>query len=129
MATKTNTKAKSDEEIIAAIMQTATLKEAAEVLQMPTRTLYDRMQARQFRATYQEAKNDVLRQAVKNINGKLASAIDTIAEIMTDSEVNAAVRLQAAQTMMSNAAKFAELVNNGETAAIETANPWAFADE
>lgn len=129
MATRTNTKAVSDEEIIAAIIQAGTIKEAAATLNTAPRTIYDRMQDRQFRAAYQEAKNDILRQAVKNINSKLSAAVDAVAEIMTDHDVNAAVRLQAAQTIISNAVKFAGLVNSGESTALDTADPWAFAEE
>lgn len=129
MSTRKNAKAISDEEIIAAILQAGTIKEAAAALEMPSRTIYDRMQERSFRAAYQEAKNDILRQAVKNLNSKLSAAVDAVAEIMTNSEVNAAVRLQAAQTIISNAVKFAGLVSSGESTALDTANPWAFAEE
>lgn len=129
MATRTNTKAVSDEEIIAAIIQAGTVKEAAATLNIAPRTICDRMKDRQFRAAYQEAKNDILRQAVKNINSKLSAAVDAVAEIMTDHDVNAAVRLQAAQTIISNAVKFAGLVNSGESTALDTADPWAFAED
>lgn len=42
------------------------------------------------------------------------AAIDAVAEIMTDKEVNAAVRLQAAQTIINNAGKFAERLTKDE---------------
>ena len=129
MATRKNTKAISDEEIIAAILQAGTIKAAAASLDMPTRTIYDRMQERSFRAAYQEAKNDILRQAVKNLNEKLSSAVDSVSQIMTDSEVNAAVRLQAAQTIISNAVKLAGLVSSAESTALETMNPLAFLND
>lgn len=43
------------------------------------------------------------------------AAIDAVAEIMTDKEVNAAVRLQAAQTIINNAGKFADRLTKDES--------------
>ena len=70
-----------------------------------------------------EAKNDIIRKAVYSINQKLAAAIDSVSEIMTDKDVNPAVRLQAAQVIINNAGKFADRLTAEETASRETANP------
>ena len=104
----------SDEKIIAAILQHGTMKEAAEAAGISTRTIYDRMGNREFRALYMAAKNDIIRKAVCSINEKLAQAIDAVAEIMTDHDNNPAVRLQAAQTIINNAGKFAERLAKDE---------------
>lgn len=104
----------SDETIIAALIQHGTVKAAAEAAGVSTRTVYDRMQTRAFVALYEAAKNDLIRQAVFSINGKLSSAIDAVSDIMTNEEINPAVRLQAAQTIINNAAKFAERLTGEE---------------
>lgn len=124
MADKNNT-AISNEEIIAALLQCGTIKEAAEKLKMKPRTIYDRMNDREFRADYMEAKNDLVRKAVFSINTKLSEAIDTVAEIMHDKETNAAVRLQAAQTIINNASKFAERLTADENKSRTEADPLA----
>lgn len=111
---KTNTKAISNEEIIAALLQHGTIKDAAAAAGTTPRTIYDRMNDREFRAEYMEAKNDILRKAVFTINEKLSAAIDAVAEIMTDKDNNPAVRLQAAQTILNNAGKFAERLTHDE---------------
>lgn len=111
---KTNTKAISNEEIIAALLQHGTIKEAAAAAGTTPRTIYDRMNDREFRAEYMEAKNDIIRKAVFTINEKLSAAIDAVAEIMTDKDNNPAVRLQAAQTILNNAGKFAERLTHDE---------------
>ena len=111
---KTNTKAISNEEIIAAILQHGTIKDAAAAAGTTPRTIYDRMNDREFRAEYMEAKNDIIRKAVFTINEKLSAAIDAVAEIMTDKDNNPAVRLQAAQTILNNAGKFAERLTHDE---------------
>lgn len=102
-----NAKAISDEEIIAAIMQHGTIKAAAAAVGTNTRTIYDRMKDADFRAAYMGAKNDIIRKAVFNINEKLSAAIDTVSDIMTDTDTPPAIRLQAAQTIITNAEKFA----------------------
>jgi len=109
-----NTKAVSNEEIIAALLQCGTVKEAAAAAGTTPRTIYDRMQEREFVAEYEAAKNDIIRQAVFSINSKLSEAIDAVAEIMNDSGVNPAIRLQAAQTILNNAGKFAKRLTHDE---------------
>ena len=111
---KTNTKAISNEEIIAALLQHGTIKDAAAAAGTTPRTIYDRMNDREFRAEYMEAKNDIIRKAVFTINEKLSAAIDAVEEIMTDKDNNPAVRLQAAQTILNNAGKFAERLTHDE---------------
>ena len=96
---KQNTKAVSNEEIIAALLQYGTIREAAEAAGTTPRTIYDRMKNdREFRGEYAEAKNSIIRRAVFSINEKLGQAIDAVSDIMNDPQTNAAVRLQAAQT-------------------------------
>lgn len=113
MAAKKTT-AVSNEEIIAALIASGTVKEAAAKTGVTPRTIYDRMNDREFRAEYMEAKNDIIRKAVFTINEKLSAAIDAVAEIMTDKDNNPAVRLQAAQTILNNAGKFAERLTHDE---------------
>lgn len=116
-----NTRAISDEEIIAALLQNGTVKAAAQAAGTTPRTIYDRMQEREFIAAYNSAKNDIIRQSVFSINSKLSEAIDAVAEIMNDPKVNPATRLQAAQTILNNAGKFSERLTKDET----TARNWA----
>ena len=113
-----NNSAVSDEQIIAALLQCGTIREAAELVKTAPRTIYDRMKEREFKVAYMEAKNDILRKAVFNINSKLSEAIDTISEIMTDKDTNPATRLQAAQTIINNIGKFTERLAVDESDAI-----------
>lgn len=109
-----NAKAVSDEEIIAAILQHGTMKEAAAAAGISTRAIYDRMESREFRSLYMAAKDDLIRQAVFSVNRKLSQAVDTIAEIMTDPDNNPAIRLQAAQTILKNAESMAGRLSREE---------------
>ena len=109
-----NSKAVSNEEIISALLQHGTIKDAAQAAGTTPRTIYDRMKTREFRAEYMEAKSAIIRKAVFSINEKLSAAIEAVAEIMTNEENNPAVRLQAAQTIINNAGKFAERLTREE---------------
>ena len=111
---RSNTKAISNEEIIAALLQHGTVKDAAAAAGTTPRTIYDRMNDREFRSEYMEAKNDIIRKAVFSINEKLSAAIDAVVDIMNDKETNPAVRLQAAQTIINNAGKFSDRLTKDE---------------
>ena len=63
----------------------------------------------------------MIRAAVFSINNQLQAAIDTTAEIMADKENNPAIRLQAAQTILNNAGKFAERLQTDESRALTQA--------
>lgn len=110
----TNSKAVSDEEIIASILQHGTMREAAAAAGITPRAIYDRMEDRAFRSLYMKAKDDIIRGAVFRINEKLGQAIDTITEIMTDTDNNPAIRLQAAQTIIKNAENMAGRLSQSE---------------
>lgn len=109
-----NTKAVSDEQIIAALFSNGTIKAAAAAVGISERSLYDRMNEGEFIALYKSAKADLIRGAVVNLNAKIQAAIDTVNDIMTDSNNNAAIRLQAAQTILNNANKFSQRLNAEE---------------
>jgi ribosomal protein L16 Arg81 hydroxylase len=119
-----NTKAVSNEQIIAALISCGTVKEAAAAAGTTPRTIYDRMRDKDFEADYMRAKSDLIRGAVFNINNKLSDAINTIADLMQDKEVAPAVRLQAAQTILINAEKFAKRLSYDERQATLKENPF-----
>lgn len=107
-------KAVSDEQIISALLSLGTVQDAAESLQITPRTIYDRRRNADFQAAYMDAKNEIIRKAVYEINRRLSEAVDTVTAIMGDQNVNAATRLQAAQTILNNAQKFSERLSRDE---------------
>lgn len=114
-------KAISDEEIIAALLQSATLKEAAALAGISPRSLYDRMNKEAFIAAYQRAKAEHLRAALLSLNGKVEEAIATIAGIMQDEKTNPATRLQAAQTILNHAGRISKQLTQEEAEATRAA--------
>ena len=111
---KTKQAAISDEEIIAALLSSGTIREAAQAAGISERALYERMKGGNFQALYKSAKADTIRAAVVSLNSKLQAAINTITEIMEDQEANPATRLQAAQTILNNAGKLADRLQAAE---------------
>lgn len=105
----------TDEQIIAALLSTGTIQAAAAAVGLSPRTIYDRMNSGDFQALYKAAKADLIRAAVFNINNQVQAAISTVIEIMQDSGNNPAIRLQAAQTILNNAGKFAQRLQTDET--------------
>ena len=108
----------SDDQIIAALLQHGTIRAASAAVGLSERTLYDRMNEGDFQALYKAAKADLIRAAVFNINNQLQAAIDTVVQVMQDENNNSAVRLQAAQTILNNAGKFAQRLQSDETGVI-----------
>lgn len=107
-------KAIPDEKLVAALLSNGTIKAAAASAGISERALYDRMNTGTFQELYKAAKADLIRSAVFSINSNLQAAIDTITDIMTDTNNNAAIRLQAAQTILNNAGKFTERLQTDE---------------
>lgn len=107
----------SNEAIINALIQCGTVREAAESIGCKPRTIYNRMNNdNEFIEEYNAAKKDITRKAVASFNNKISLAIDEIFSIMTDKSVNAAIRLQAAQTILNNAGKFADRLERVDAA-------------
>lgn len=106
------TKVIQNEVIISALLQHGTITAAAKALNVSQRTIYDRMKEPDFEADYSAARADILLSAVSGFNKKLSSAIDEVEKIMTDDAVNPATRLQAAQTIITNAGKFTQQLND-----------------
>lgn len=104
----------SDEVIISALISNGTIKAAANAVGISERSIYDRMSSGEFKALYKSAKADVVRKAIFELNNQIGAAVETVVSIMKDNEINPAIRLQAAQTILSNANKFSERLNIDE---------------
>ena len=109
-------------------MSSGTIKEAAAAAGLSERALYDRMNAGEFQALYKNAKADIIRAAVIKTNNHLQAAIDTAAEIMSNEDNNPAIRLQAAQTILNNAAKFMQRLQEQEASILQQAKTNKFND-
>lgn len=115
---------KSDAQLVAALIEHGTIREAAKAAGIGERSFYDRMKSPEFQILYDSAKADIMRAAVLNISKHLQTAVDTIAEILQDKDINPATRLQAAQTILNHAGKLQErLADQDERATKKPPSP------
>lgn len=93
---------KTDAEIVNAVISSPTNKEAARVLGMSESQLYLRMQSTEYR----DLLNQTVMAQTERITGvlreKLLAAIDAISEIAENTENPAAVRLNAANSLVAH---------------------------
>ena len=123
MSEKKNQTAVSDEEIIAALLSSGSIQEAAQAVGIAPRTIYDRMGTRDFRAVYSAAKSDIIRQAVFSMCGNIAAAVNVIIGIMNNEENPAGTRLSAAKLLLDNAGKFTDRLSEADKTTAEMAEP------
>ena len=97
-----------DEEIITALIAEGSIKGAAASLKCTARTLYDRMKSPEFKDLYAQAKADILKTATAKLQGKLCEAVDTLTEIMTDTEAAKQTRANCAVSILQYGARFTE---------------------
>ena len=123
MSEKKNQTAVSDEEIIAALLSSGSIQDAAQAVGIAPRTIYDRIGTRDFRAVYSAAKSDIIRQAVFSMCGNIAAAVNVIIGIMNNEENPAGTRLSAAKLLLDNAGKFTDRLSEADKTTAEMAEP------
>lgn len=106
----------TDEQFIAGLLRYGSIRATAAAMKAGESTIYARMKDGQFKEKYLQARADLLRDAVQEMNGKRQAAIDVIVEIMEDKEANPATRLQAAQTLLNTSAKYGQQLQDAEKA-------------
>jgi hypothetical protein len=105
----------SDEQLLSALMEHGTIKGAAAATGAAVRTIYDRMHEREFKVMYEAARADVLRGATASLNSRIEKAVSCIEAIMDNDEAPAAVKLNAANAILSNAERFAGRLTEAES--------------
>ena len=98
----------TDDEIITALMLQGSIRGAAAQLGIRERTIYERQKKPEFKALYRKARGDMLRLATAKVQKYTNAAIDVTLSIMADKQTNPAIRLQAAQTILSTGMKLTE---------------------
>lgn len=104
----------SNEIIIASLIKNGTVRASADAIGISEKTIHDRMRDGDFKVLYKIAKADIIRKAIFDLNNSLGEAVATTVEIMSDKSINPAIRLQAAQTILNNANKFSERLEQDE---------------
>lgn len=98
----------SDEKILAALMASTTNAEAAKSAGLSLTQFYNRMRSADFRAKLAEARARLLDGATAALQARMGEAVDTMAEVMHDSDAPAQTRLNAADALLRNALRLSE---------------------
>ena len=101
----------SDELIIAALCKCGSIIEAAKALGVSKNTVANRMNDDAFKTRYEEAKQNILSEAVDSMKLRTAKAINTLTEIMEDKSNPATVRVSAADSMLRHTLRYVEIVD------------------
>ena len=100
-----------DEKIIAALLSTNNVREAAKVCGVSKDTIYRRLQKPEFNKKYMAASRDLLKAHTAQLQCFTGEAIETLAEIMKD-KINApTVRVSAAAEILRCSLKFTETMD------------------
>lgn len=105
---KTRVNAVTNEEIIAALLQSPTVKEAAKSCGMDYTVIYDRLKEPAFKEQYQAARQEVIQQAITYVQSVTAAAIKRLHDIMNDPEVAPQIQVNAAESILRNSLKLTE---------------------
>ncbi len=100
----------SNEELCSCLITHGSIKEAAGVLHVTERTIYNMMNDEEFIEMYENVKSGILNNCVMDCHNKMIEALQCITDIMNDKEVNVQTRLLAAQTILKNGVKLYELI-------------------
>lgn len=92
------------------MLESTTLTEAAEKAGISRKTLYNYIRNDpDFGAAYRSARDQVALEQMEALNSGTARATKLLMDIMDDTEQPASIRMKAAQTVLSTAAKQYEL--------------------
>ena len=100
-----------------ALLDSNTLTEAAEKAEISRRTLYNYIRYDgDFGAAYRAARDQITLEQLEALNSGTARATKLLMDIMDDTEQPASIRMKAAQTVLSTAAKQYELTQGAKIA-------------
>lgn len=98
---------------IAALLSHRSVEEAARAVGVNTNTLLRWMKDPEFRALYEEARRLAFSQSLSRLQEASGAAVTTTLKIMLDTNAPPGIRLRAAEIVLEQAAKAAELEKLG----------------
>lgn len=101
-------KNRKDEKLIAALLISPTVKDAAAAVGMSESTVYKKLNDEAFDKKYAAARMSLLEQTTAYLQGMTAEAVDKIREIMNDPETPRQTALNAADCLLRNTYKMTE---------------------
>lgn len=100
---------RTDEEIIAAILEGGSIRAAAEALGIQTKTIYAREKTKSYQEAYANARRQLVEDAAASLHAKTGEAIQTIYNMMKAESTPPQARLNCAVTILKHAEKLEEV--------------------
>ncbi len=101
----------NDEKILAALIACGSVRTAAKIADVSETTIRNRLNDDAFRERYETAKNDLLSEACDSISARLTLAVDTLCEVLQNTENAATVRVSAADSLLRHGLRYIETAN------------------
>lgn len=101
----------NNEHIIAALLSTTTITEAAEIAGVSAKTIHARLKDQNFKNELDKARRELWKGYATSLQGRLGRAIQTISEIMDNEEAPPQVRLNASAEIIRSGMRITELVD------------------
>lgn len=99
---------RKDDTLIAALLSNATVRAAAQAVGRSETQVYARLRDPLFKARYDEVRHGLLEQSTAALQGRLSAAVETMTEIMQDTDAPHQTRLNAAEAIVRNSLKLTE---------------------
>ncbi|MFC1820537.1 hypothetical protein ACFLZG_05585 [Thermodesulfobacteriota bacterium] len=100
---------RNQEKAIAALLSQPSIPGAAKEAKIGERTLWRWLQLDSFKEAYRDARGQIVRQAVVQVQQAMSEAVGTLREVMTNSEAPASARVSAAKAIINMGIKAVEV--------------------
>lgn len=98
----------NNEQLIIALVTTSTIKDAALKAGVSEATIYKRLKDKEFKKAYADYRQKLIENSATALSLQLGDAVTALGEIVRDKETPAAVRLQAADTIIKDSLRIRE---------------------
>ncbi len=102
---------KNDETILSALISCGSVRAAAKAANCSETTIRTRLKDKDFQQKYEKTKGDILAEACDAISARLTRAVDTLSDVLEDTENAATVRVSAADSLLRHGLRYIEVAN------------------
>lgn len=101
----------TDNALISALLSCPTIKQASESVGLSEQSVYSRLRKPDFRAQLQNARDNQFQVISSKLEDANFKALDTLINILDDSEVSAGIKVKASQTLLDLSLKNREQID------------------
>ena len=102
---------KNNEQILAALVATGSVRAAAKAVGVSETTIRARLNDPDFRAEYEKAKSEILTEACDALAARLTLAVDVLCDVLDSNATPATVKVSAADSILRQGLRYVEAAN------------------